>query len=171
MLTLLWQRLDHGARLCLPFVTALLFVLISATAWPLPYFGQVAPPFALVAIYYWAIHRPDLFGPGMAFFIGLLNDFVHFLPPGLSALIFVAVYQFVLRQRRFFTGHSFFMMWWGFALSMVFATLAEWLLQMLIRWQSIPFGPVFLQALLAIIIFPLPCWILIRLQRGILGAN
>jgi len=165
MLTTVWQRLDQGARLALPFVTALIFTLISAITLPLPWFGEVAPPLALIAVYYWAIHRPDLFWPSMAFGIGFLNDVVHFLPLGLSALIFVAAHHLVLTQRRFFVGHAFFMLWWGFALTMLIVMLATWGLQSAIRWQLVPFLPVVVQALLAIIIFPLPAWLLIRLQR------
>jgi rod shape-determining protein MreD len=170
MLGFFWQRLDQSARLTLPFTTAVIFVVLSAIAWPLPYLGTVAPPLALVAVYYWAIYRPDLFRPGMAFVIGLINDVVHFLPIGLSALIFVAAHQLVWRQRRFFAGHSFFMLWWGFALTTLVAMLAAWLLQMLLRWQAFPFGPVLWQALFAIAIFPLPCWVLIRLQRAVLSG-
>jgi rod shape-determining protein MreD len=171
MLAFLWQRLDQGARLALPCATVLAFTLLGAITWPLPYFGEVAPPLALMAVYYWAIHRPDLFRPGMAFLVGLLNDALHFLPLGLSALLFVAAHQFVFSQRRFFAGHSFYMMWWGFALTVLIVMFAEWTLLDLLRRQMIPLMPVFLQALLAIVIFPLPCWVLIRLQRTALSAG
>src|SRR5581483_8432401 len=116
MFAVILQRVDTGARLALPFAITLLFALLGVVAWPLPYFGQVAPPLALIAVYYWAVHRPDLFRPYMAFLIGILNDVLHDLPLGLSALIFVGMHQLVYSQRRFFAGHSFFMMWWGFAL-------------------------------------------------------
>jgi rod shape-determining protein MreD len=170
MLTLLWQRLDHGARLFLPLAVTRAFVLFGVIAWPLPYYGQVAPPLALIAVYYWAIHRPDLFRPGMAFLVGLLNDVLHSYPLGLSALIFVGTHHLVYSQRRFFAGHSFFMMWWGFALTILIVMLAEWALLCLIRWQMLPFMPAILQAVLAIVIFPLPCWLLIRLQRAVFSA-
>ncbi len=93
MLDTIWQRLDSGTRMALPFVTALLCTLLGVIAWPLPWFGAVAPPLALMAVYYWAIHRPDLFRPGMAFVIGLLHDTINGLPLGLSALLFVAAYD------------------------------------------------------------------------------
>jgi len=155
----------------MPSATTLVFALLSVVAWPLPYFGEVAPPLALIALYYWALHRPDLFRPGMAFLVGLLNDVLHFLPLGLSALLFVGAHQFVFSQRRFFAGHSFYMMWWGFMLMILIVMFAEWALLGLFRWQEIPFMPVFLQAVLAIIIFPLPCWLLIRLQRAALSGG
>jgi rod shape-determining protein MreD len=107
----------------------------------------------------------------MAFVIGLLNDALHFLPLGLSALVFVGMHQLVFSQRRFFAGHSFFMMWWGFALMIPVVLMSEWVLLSLWRWQLIPFMPVVMQALLAVVIFPLPCWLLIRLQRAALSTN
>src|SRR5271154_2136448 len=100
MLDSVLQRLDHAARTALPFVTTLLCVLLGAAAWPVPYLGAVAPPLALMAVYYWAIHRPDLLRPWMVFVIGFLNDAVHDMPLGLSALLFVAAHQVVFRQRR-----------------------------------------------------------------------
>ncbi|MFY9287548.1 MAG: rod shape-determining protein MreD [Alphaproteobacteria bacterium] len=171
MLDNFWLRLDSGARQSLPFFTALLCTLFSVIAWPLPHFGPVAPPLGLIALYYWAIHRPDLFRPGMVFLLGLLNDIVNFLPLGLSALLFVGAYQLVLEQRRFFSGHSFFMMWFGFILMLFLVMLAQWLGLSLIQWHLMPFTPVLMQMILAIIIFPLPCWLLISLQRIALSQN
>lgn len=165
MLEPLWQRLDSGARLALPFVTTLLCTLLSVVAWPIPWLGAITPPLGLVALYYWSIHRPGQLRPGMVFVIGFLNDVINFLPLGLSALLFVAARQMVLRQRRFFSGHSFFMMWFGFALMIVIVTAIEWTALSIIRWQIIPVWPVLMQGILAIVVFPLPCWLLIHLQR------
>lgn len=171
MLDVVWQRLDNGARLALPFVTTLLCTFFSVVAWPLPHLGAIAPPLGLIALYYWAIHRPDLFRPSMAFVIGLLNDVINSLPLGLSALLFVAAHQLVLHQRRFFTGHSFFMMWFGFILMILTVMIAEWFGICLIHWQATPLLPVITQVILAIVIFPLPCWLLILLQRTVLSQN
>jgi rod shape-determining protein MreD len=168
MFSTVWQRLDTGARLCLPFAVTLLCTLLSVMAWPLPYFGPVAPPLALIAVYYWTIHRPDLFRPWMAFLIGLLNDVVNFLPLGLTALLFVGAHQLVLRQRRFFAGHSFFMMWSGFALTSVTLMIAEVILLSVIQWKLVPLTPVLMQFILVIVLFPLPCQIFIRMQRSAL---
>jgi rod shape-determining protein MreD len=163
------QRLDHAARMALPFTTTLLCVLLGAAAWPVPHLGTIAPPFALMAVYYWSIHRPDLFRPWMVFVIGLLNDTIQFLPLGLSALLFVATHQIIFRQRRFFTGHSFFMLWTGFALTVVIVTGTEWLIQQILAWQLMPGMPVLIQTIMAIVLFPLSCWLLIRLQRATLA--
>ena len=171
MIDLVGQRLDQGARLSLPFVTAVLCTFMSVIAWPLPNIGPIAPPFALVAVYYWALHRPDLFTPGMAFVIGLLFDLINFLPPGISAFLFVLAHHIVLRQRRFFVGHSFFMTWSGFALTAFAVMMGQWIMISIIHWHGMPIFTVLMQILLVIIVFPLPCWLFIRLQRAALSPS
>jgi rod shape-determining protein MreD len=163
-----WQRLDQGLRLAMPAAVTLLMTLLSVIVWPLPYLGPVAPPLAFISLYYWSSHRPDLFPAGVAFAIGILNDIINGLPMGVSALLFTLAHEVILRQRRFFAGHSFFMLWSGFAIASTAMMLAEWVLVGLVRWQTAPFLPVLMQTVLAIAIFPLPCWIMIRLQRAAL---
>lgn len=167
----IWQRLEHGGRLALPLLSVIACALLGSIVWPLPYLGAVAPPLALMAIYYWALHRPDLFRPSMAFAIGLLHDVVNFLPLGLSALLFVVAHQLIYRYRRFFVGHSFFMMWSGFILTVVGTMFLQWLSLCFVRWQMFPVTPVLMQAVFAIVFFPLPCWLLITLQRLALNVE
>ena len=171
MIDTIWQRLDHNGRLALPFLTAVICTLLGSIVWPVPYLGAVVPPLALMAIYYWALHRPDLFRPSMAFAVGLLNDVVNFLPLGLSALLFVLVHQIIFRQRRYFVGHSFFMMWSGFVLTVIAVNILQWAIVGLVRWQVIPIGPILIQILFASAFFPLPCWLLITLQRWTLNLD
>ena len=167
----LLHRLDFGARHILPFASAALFVLLGVAAWPLPFLGSVAPPMTCIAIYFWAVHRPDLLGPAALFLLGVVNDSVNGLPLGLSALMFVGAYILILQQRRVFVGHSFPLMWGGFALTVFLVMLAGWLLLCVMRWQAVPFGPVLMQILLVSVIFPLPYWLLIRVQRLTMGRG
>lgn len=167
----MWQRLDQAARVALPFIVAVVCTLLGALVWPLPYFGAVAPPLALMAVYFWSMHRPDLFRPGFAFIIGLLHDIVNFLPLGLSALLFVLVHQVVLRNRRYFIGHSFLMMWSGFILAIIGTMFLQWSLLSLFRWQMYPVLPILAQLMIAIALFPLPCWLFITLQRHTLNTE
>lgn len=172
MIETFWQRLDQGGRLALPFMTVVACALLGSIIWPLPFLGSAPPPLALMAIYYWALHRPDLFRPGMAFVIGLLNDIINFPHDiGLSALLFVVAHQLVFRNRRFFVGHSFLMMWSGFMLTAMGVILLQWLLLSVFHWQLVPIVPVLMQMLFASALFPLPCWLLIALQRLMLNSD
>jgi rod shape-determining protein MreD len=169
MWTLLWQRLDQGMKWALPLLTTLLFIVIGIAPWPLPYLGQVTPVFVLITIYYWAVYRPDLFHPSSVFLVGLLYDAINAFPFGTSALVFVALHQFALSQRRFFVGHSFFMLWTGFALTALLAMAAHWTILSLWYLKMMPVVTPLLQLLLTILVFPVPAWVLIRLQRSFLS--
>ena len=166
-----WQRLDQVLRNAIPSGIAVIMTLLSVIVWPLPYLGPVMPPLAFIALYYWSTHRPDLFPPGLVFTLGILNDIVQGLPMGVSALLFVIAHQVIIQKRRFFTGHSFFMLWSGFAIAATAMMIAEWLVIAVVRWQVAPFLPVLIQTVLAIVLFPLPCWVLNRLQRAALGVS
>jgi rod shape-determining protein MreD len=167
----LGNRIDQGARQVLPAATTLLFIVMGVAAWPLPYIGPLAPSFGLMGIYYWSIHRPDLFGPFLVFLFGLLQDALQGFPLGLSAFLFVATYQIVLSQRRYFSGQVFPMLWFGFALVMLLNFLAAWVLFWIVTGVRVAFLPPLFQAAFSIIVFPLPAWALIRLQRAFLSAR
>ena len=171
MLPLFLQRLDLGTRSLLPFVTTLFAALIGVMVWPLPAIGPVSPPLVLIALYYWSIHRADLLGSGSVFVIGVLHDILQDFPLGLSAFLFVAAHHLIVRNRRFFAGHSFFVMWAGFMLTIVSVMLANWLLLGLLRGQAVPILPVLTQILLTTALFPLPCLLFMRLQRAALSQN
>lgn len=119
----------------------------------------------LVAIFYWAVYRPDLFTPIAALGIGILHDALNGLPLGLSALIFPAIHYLVYTQRRFFIGHPFFMLWFGFAITMLLVGFSQWLLLMLFEMRWFDPVPVLLQSLLTIGVFPFLTSLLIVLQR------
>lgn len=166
-----WQRLDLWLRVSMPTVVAFLMALFSVSAWPLPYLGLVMPPLAFIALYYWSTHRPDLFPTSVAFVLGFFVDVINDGPLGVSALLFTLSHQVIWRQRRFFSGHSFFMLWSGFALAAAVFMIAQWLLVGMVSWQATPLMPVLTQTILAIVLFPLPCWIMIHLQRSVLSVN
>ena len=168
---IVWQRLDIWLRAALPAATGFIMTLMSVVVWPLPHLGPVMPPLALVALFYWSTHRPDLFPASVAFFLGLLNDIIHNLPIGISAFLFTLAHEIIWRQRRFFVGHSFFMLWSGFVLVSVVLMVLQWILVALVSWQIVPFLPILLQTILAVLFFPLPCWVLIRLQRTALSVG
>jgi rod shape-determining protein MreD len=166
-----WQRLDFSLRSTIPSASAVLLTLLSVSAWPLPYLGPVRPSLGLIALFYWAAHRPSLFPPVVAFAVGMMIDILNGWPVGLSAFLFVGAHQIIWRQRTLFAGHSFFKLWFGFALAALALMFAQWLLMGLWMWQIAPFKQVLLQTILTIVLFPLPCWIFIQLQRTILNAN
>ncbi len=171
MLAAFGGRFDQGARRLLPFVTTLLFILAGTIVWPLPYFGAVTPHLGLVAIYYWAAHRPDLLRPFGVFVLGVLHDVLGFLPLGLTAFVFVGLYQLILSHRRYIAGQAFVTLWFGFVVVM-FATMTfNWIVLSLFHEHVMTAFPILLQAMLTIAFFPVPAFCLILVQRYLLAQG
>ncbi len=163
------QRLEQSSRRLIPLACTILFVFLGAVPWPIPHFGSVAPSLGLISVYYWSMHRPDLFRSFTVFAVGVLSDSIHYLPLGLTAFTFVAVHRLVLTQRRFFVGHAFFMLWTGFGLVTLIVMAVHWIAISLLSGQTTAFVPLLIQGLLTITIFPIPAWILIHTQRTLLS--
>lgn len=162
----IWHRLDQTGRNILPFGITVLMMLVAMSPVQLPGWSTVAPPLTLVCVFYWAIHRPDLLRPLAVFLVGVLQDLLSGAPVGMSALLFMLTYWVVLTQRRFFLGHSFAMLWFGFAMVAVGAGLLQWVAYALIHTVLLDPRPGLYQGLISIALFPAPAWVLMRLHRA-----
>ena len=169
MLSSFHQKFGQIIRNLLPAESALVLLLLGGIIWPIPYIGGVTPSLVLVAVYYWAIYRPDLFRPSFVFGLGLLNDALHFLPLGLSAIVFLGIYQLAYANRRYFVGQVFYMIWFGFALLAVLASAVSWGALSLYYGEGLTLLPVVVQCAITVALFPLPAWALIKLQRAFLS--
>jgi rod shape-determining protein MreD len=164
----LWHWLDAWARKLLPFTITAFLVMLSVTPLHIPGLGTVAPALSLMAVYYWAIFRPDLLPAPAVFAIGLFQDILGGLPLGVTALVLLVVFEIVSSQRRFFLGKSFLVMWWGFMLIAAGATAAMWLLLSTLFATPLAPGPAVVQFLLTLALFPCLTWLFIRAQRAFL---
>jgi rod shape-determining protein MreD len=168
MTTVLWQRLDRIGRNLAPFAVTVMLVLLSMVPLHIPGFASVSPWLALSAVYYWAIHRPDLLWPSAVFVVGILADLLSGGPLGMNALVLVTVHWAVLTQRRYFLASTFPLMWFGFALAALAVAIMQWSAFSLLNAQLMPFTAVLFQALLTLALFPAPAWLFIRVHRAFL---
>ena len=163
-----WQKLDQTARSITPFGLSLLLVILSVAPTYIPGYAQIAPILALVSIYHWAIYRPNLLPLFAVFILGLLQDLLIGSPPGLYVLVFLTVYGMTLSQRRFFTGKSFAVYWFGFAVVSLVASVESWVVGSVWNFALLDFNAVTFQYLLSLGIFPIIAWIFLRWQQAFL---
>ncbi len=166
----LWQRLDLVARSMTPFGLTLVLVLIGVLPLHIPGYARVAPMFALMAIYHWAIYRPELMPAVAVFLIGLLQDILMGLPLGVNALVFLTVYGTVLSQRRFLFGKSFAIVWLAFFLVAAGAALETWALVSAFNAAFVGPRAVIFEYLVTVGCFPLIGWTFSRWQQTFLRA-
>ncbi|WP_207462607.1 rod shape-determining protein MreD [Azospirillum sp. SYSU D00513] len=163
-----WQRLDKTGRNLAPFAVTVMLVLVGLVPLQIPSYAVVAPQFALTAVFYWAIHRPDLMRPVTVFLIGLLQDLLSGGPLGLNALVLLLVHGIVLNQRRVFLASTFALMWVGFGMMVTGAALLQWAAYSLLSGTALPVWPALFQALMTLAFFPAIAWLLLRVHRAFL---
>jgi rod shape-determining protein MreD len=153
--TSVWHRLDQTARALVPGLTLLLATLLALLPLGAPGWGQVAPPFLLMAIFWWSIHRPSAIPPSVAFLIGLLQDLASGAPIGQCALLLVVTQWVISGQRRFLAAQPFLLVWGAFAIVVAVAALVEWVSYALLTVRIPPIEPGLIRAGLGIALFPI----------------
>ena len=156
--------MDLWARQCLPLGTALILLLFNLVPTRIPGFAGVSPALVVMAVFYWAIYRPDLFSPLSAFLVGVIHDVLAGTPIGVTAFILVAVQGATASQRRFFLGNTFFVAWWGFALVSLGAMALQWVLVSAAFGRILDTQAVLFGYLLTLSLYPVVSWALARTQ-------
>lgn len=163
-----WQRIDRAGRNLAPIAVTVFLVLVGMVPLRLPLYAPVAPALALMAVYYWSIHRPDLLRPSAVFLIGLLQDLLSGSPLGLNALVLLAVHWVVLNQRRYFLTGTFALMWFGFGLVVLGAAFLQWAAHSSLNATLLRFDTALGQAMLTLALFPMFAWLFVRIHRAFL---
>lgn len=162
------QRLDRFARNLLPAFLSVVLVLLSAVPFYVPGYGQVAANWALMAVFYWSVYRPELMPNLLAFGLGLFLDILVGAPPGMNALILGLARAIVVTQSRVFRGISFTVLWCGFALIAIAAAMLKWMLASALNLTILIPDPALFQAALTIALFPFLVWVQARLHNAVL---
>ncbi|MEM7442006.1 MAG: rod shape-determining protein MreD [Pseudomonadota bacterium] len=169
MTSTLLRRVDRGLRGVLPALTVLIFVLLGVVPLRLPVFGPVSPLLALIPLYYWAVHRPDLMTFSVAFVVGLLHDALVGAPLGVHSFVYLICYWAIFSQRRFLLGRGFFVLWWGMLLVAMLAVGLEWIAFSAFYLRPMPIEPLLFRALLTAALFPIIGGLMIQMHRLLLS--
>jgi rod shape-determining protein MreD len=163
-----WRILDGYARDLMPVASTLLLVLVGAVPLHVPGLQSVAPSLPMIAVFYWALNRPDLMPPAAAFGVGLIQDILSGAPIGSTAAIFVLLHAGLQSQRGFFHGKPFPILWLGFAVAAIAAALFCWVLMMATTLNLLDGRAVLLQAVTTIGCFPIVFRVLWRWHVDVL---
>jgi rod shape-determining protein MreD len=150
----LGRRLDVIARASFPACITILLMLLSQV--PLRITGQAAllPAVTLCCVWFWSLFRPDNLPPPAVFVIGLMMDLWGYLSLGVGIFTVLAVQGVALASRRSLSQHGFIWIWVVFAAVAVAASLAIWLLVMLLIFQLLSPYPAMFTAVVTVALFP-----------------
>lgn len=167
-MTALWHRLDRAVRHVSPFVVTVMLVVLNAIPLPVPDYRSIVPLVPLMAIYYWALYRPELMPIGAVFLVGILEDVLTGAPLGLNAFLFLLVHSLIRSRRRLIAGKGFTVAWIVFMLVVLGAGVVSWLVAALLYDAPIRLEPAVTQLTLTLALYPCLAWFLIRVQRAFL---
>jgi rod shape-determining protein MreD len=165
------RRADDPVVRSLPIVTTLLATVISIQPAHIPGYAALTPAFTLMAVYHWTIYRPDLLPPFALFLVGITQDLLAGVSPGVTPLVLLLARTVVLPQRRHFVNRSFPFVWTGFTMLTGVAMLFLWTLHCLFDGVLVDFRGTFFRAVLTISVFPIASFLLGRTQRTLMGAR
>ena len=161
------ERLDRLAREALPVASALFLVMVSVLPLRLAGAEQMQTALPLLAVFFWAVHRPDLLPAPLVFLVGLLQDFLTGVPAGLNTVVLLLLYGAVRHQRRFFAGRPFLVVWSGLMLVGLGALAIEWLLGSALLGTLVDPGPLAFRYAFMLAAYPVLNWILVRASTAL----
>ncbi len=155
-----------------PFLTTLLFALISVVPLNLPGFSVVTPALALMSVFHWSVYRPDLMPFSAVFVVGLLVDLLTGTPyVGISSLIFLLARAAVMSQRKLFVNRTFPIVWLGFLVLTLCAFILLWALVSVLHGATVGVRPFAFQAVLTVAFYPVGSYLLARAHRMFLAKD
>jgi len=166
------QRMDNTARRFVPFGVTLILMLFAMTPTYIPGFSHVTPMYALMAVYFWSIYRPDLLGYGATFGIGILEDLLAGTPLGSGALILLLCQRVVFHQQKFFNNKPFGIIWLAFALVAAGAAGLRWICVGLVATGGFtPVGQSLTAYLMTVAMYPVIGWFLAKAHMKLLAQQ
>ncbi|MEX2250192.1 MAG: rod shape-determining protein MreD [Parvibaculum sp.] len=154
-----------------PFVMGLACVLLSFVPFGRIFGSSLTPAFALMAIYYWAIVRPEMFPPLAVFAVGLVFDLLSGGIIGLWAFVYVVTYAVVISQRTLVVNAPFSVFWLGFLAVATFAGALAWAVVSIFYGMPVPPSSLVQHMVLTVAVFPVFAMIFGRVQTRVLPGG
>ncbi len=154
----LFQRL-------LPFVTSVLFMLLSYIPINVSIFNNIRPDLGLACIYFWMLHRPDLFGVTEIVFLGVINGAISSALPGAGLLAYLVMYVLVYNTQKFFNAKSFVVIWYGFMALALSTLLIKWMVVSVYYSQFLPISMLMFSYFIGVALYPLMSIVLAFVQN------
>jgi len=165
------QRIDLFTRRAMPALFTLMLVVVNMVPLHIPGIARIMPVLPLIAVYHWAVYRPALMPPSVVFAVGLLHDVLSGTPLGVNAVVYLSVYGIVVWQQRYLSGKSFLVVWLGFAIVSLIATVEAWLLVSILSQALVEPNAAVFQFVLNFGFFPLIAWAFLRYQQTFLSTE
>lgn len=149
----------------LPQISSLLLLFLSYIPADLGVLNNIRPAMGLICVYFWMLHRSDLFNLWSVYFLGFIDDIVTSAPLGSNVFSLLILYVLINNLSRFFNAKPFVITWYGFMLLALLSMFARWLLVSVYYRQFLPVDLVFFSYLVTVAAYPLISLLLAYIQN------
>jgi rod shape-determining protein MreD len=149
----------------LPILSSIFFMLLAFVPLDFNLFYNVRPDFGLMCIYFWMLHRPDLFGLGVIILMGFISMAISSAVAGSALLCYLCMYVLVYNTQKLFNAKSFVVIWYGFMALSLLSMLIKWLVVSVYYNQFLPLTMLMLSYLIGVVLYPLISMVLAFIQN------
>lgn len=162
----LLSRLETSARALFPFLITMALAMVATMPLRLPELSAIMPAFSLIAVYHFTVYLPRLMPYWAAFLVGVFQDLIFGLPPGVSAIVFLTVQAIINARYRNFAKAGFSIGWCLFLAVAAVAFVLGWALTSIGLMVMLDPRPAIFQFLLTGTFYPVLTWLMILGQKA-----
>ena len=96
------ENLKNYLQRMTPLLFSVFLIMLSYVPLDFPLANNIRPAVGMVCVYYWIIHRPDLFNLVSVYLLGLFEDVLSEVPLGTNIFTLLVLYLLLLNLARFF---------------------------------------------------------------------
>lgn len=153
----------------LPLFSSLVLLFFSYVPLDFLLFNNIRPAVAMVCVYFWMIHRPDLFNLVSVYLLGVVDDVLSNVPFGTNILTLLVLYVLISNLSRFLNGKPFIITWYGFAIISLVVFLVKWLVLSVYYGQFLPLSIVSFSFMVTAAAYPFISLILAFVQNNLIA--
>lgn len=149
------EGLKTTVQRIIPLLFSVFLVLLSYVSFDFSLFNNIHPAVGMVCVYYWMIHRSDIFNLFSVYILGMIEDIVSAVPMGTNIFALLVLYILLNSLGRFFYGKPFVISWYGFAVLTFITFFCKWLMISIYYSQFLPILVTFFSFLVTVAFYPL----------------
>lgn len=149
----------------LPLISSIVVLLLAYLPINMALFNNMRPDLGLVCIYFWVLHRPDLFNLASIVVLGLVDMVISSALPGASLLAYLTMYLLLYNTQKFFNAKPFVVIWYGFMALSLITMLIKWLVVSIYYADFLPLSVLIFTYLIGVAVYPLISIILAFVQN------
>ena len=155
----------------LPLLTSVVFMLLGYTPLNLVFFNNVRPDMGLICIYFWVLHRPDLFGLLSIIVLSVVEISVSSTLLGADFFAYLVMYTLIYNVGKYFNSKPFVVIWYGFMAFSLASLLLKWLIVSFYYSKFLPISVLIFEYLIAVALYPVVSMILAFVQNKFIGDD